>query len=196
MANPDVLRSIQYAAAMGGMLFDYSNTLNRENHQLRGQIRKMEESMETEQGRRRDLERTVDRLSSRVTTMESTLNAVGPLVRSYLSRTNLGSCRCWSPFMGVGLRKIRQPWQMMRVGRQWVLHIQDSVLVAGRISMGLTAVRTDWGRGGSCQLSLRQAGLVGHPTSQSRGLTVLCRLLLRLLLYHLQRSTGLPWILG
>ncbi|KAF9789512.1 hypothetical protein BJ322DRAFT_1018139 [Thelephora terrestris] len=80
MANPDVLRSIQYAAAMGGMLFDYNNMLNRENHQLRGQIQEMEESMETEQGRHRDLERTVDHLSSRVTTMESTLNAVGPLV--------------------------------------------------------------------------------------------------------------------
>jgi Tfp pilus assembly protein PilN len=105
------------------MLFNYNNMLNRENHQLRGQIQEMEELMETEQGRRRDLERTVDRLLSRVTTMESTLNAVVPLVRFYLSRTNLGSCRCWSPFMGVGLLRIQQPWQMMRVGCQQVLRV-------------------------------------------------------------------------
>jgi hypothetical protein len=91
MVNPDVLRSIQYAAAMGGMLFDYNNMLNWENHQLREQIREMEEMMETEQGHCWDLERTIDRLSSRVTTMESTLNVVGPLVCSYLSRTNLVS---------------------------------------------------------------------------------------------------------
>jgi hypothetical protein len=129
---------------MGGMLFDYNHMLNRENHQLRGQIWELEELVETKQGCRQDLERTVNRLSSRVTTMESTLNVVEPPVRPYLSRTNLGSCRCWSPFMGVGLLRIQQPWQMMRDGRQQVLCVQDSVLVAGRISMGLTAVGTDW----------------------------------------------------